>query len=125
MDVNEVKHQAKLLEWKEKVADCRSSGVGVKHWCEENGFSPKTYYRWEREILGKARRIAKAQPQPVLAELAVVERPLQVHPAGNASFIPAARIRFGQIEYSAQDCAPRSLRLSSHSGGVEQSRRWR
>ena len=28
-------------------------------------------------------------------------------------------------EYSAPDCAPRPLRLSIHSGGIEQSRRWR
>ena len=28
-------------------------------------------------------------------------------------------------EYSAQDCAPRPLELSIHSGGIEQSRRWR
>ena len=61
MDVNAVKHQAKLLEWKDRVADCRSSGMSVKHWCEENGCSPKTYYRWEQEILGKVRQIAKTQ----------------------------------------------------------------
>ena len=29
------------------------------------------------------------------------------------------------IEYSAQDCAPRPLELSTRSGGIEQSRRWR
>ena len=28
-------------------------------------------------------------------------------------------------EYSAQDCAPRPLELSTCSGGIEQSRRWR
>lgn len=28
-------------------------------------------------------------------------------------------------EYSAQDCAPQPLRLSSHSGGIEHARRWR
>lgn len=72
MDVNAVKHQAKLLEWKDRVADCRSSGMSVKEWCEENGCSPKTYYRWEQEILGKVRQIAKAQSQPVLAELPLV-----------------------------------------------------
>ena len=28
-------------------------------------------------------------------------------------------------EYSDQDCAPRPLELSTCSGGIEQSRRWR
>ena len=31
----------------------------------------------------------------------------------------------GTLEYSAPDCAPRPLELSSYSGGIEQSRRWR
>ena len=52
MNVNAVMHQAKLLEWKDRVADCRSSGMSVKHWREEKGCSPKTYYRWGQEILG-------------------------------------------------------------------------
>lgn len=73
MNVNAVKHQAKLLEWKGRVADCRSSGMSVKHWCEENDCSPRTYYRWEQEILGKVRQITKAESQPVLAELPVIK----------------------------------------------------
>ena len=97
MNVNAVKHQAKLLEWKDRVTDCRSSGMSVKEWCKENGCSPKTYYRWEQEILGKVRQIAKAPSQPVLAEL-----PLAA-PAQNCSlkrdvFVPAAVIRIGQME---------------------------
>ena len=31
----------------------------------------------------------------------------------------------GFCEYSAPACAPRPLELSIHSGGIEQSRRWR
>ncbi len=32
---------------------------------------------------------------------------------------------YEDTEYSARDCAPRPLRLSSHSGGIEHPRRWR
>ena len=53
MNVNAVKHQAKLLEWREKVAACRSSGVSVKAWCETQGITTTTYYRWERAVLSK------------------------------------------------------------------------
>ena len=97
MNVNAVKHQAKLLEWKDRVADCRSSGMSVKHWCEENGCSPKTYYRWEQEILGKVRQIAKAPSQPVLAELPLA-KPVQDCSLKRAVFVPAAVIRIGQME---------------------------
>ena len=97
MDVNAVKHQAKLLEWKDRVADCRSSGMSVKEWCEENGCSPKTYYRWEQEILGKVRQIAKTQSQPVLAELPLA-KPVQDCSLKRDVFVPAAVIRIGQME---------------------------
>ena len=61
MNVNEGKHQAKLLEWKDRAAAGGSSGMDVKRGRAENGCSPKTYDRWEQEILGKVRQIAKTQ----------------------------------------------------------------
>ena len=115
MNVNAVKHQAKLLEWKDRVTDCRSSGMSVKERCKENGCSPKTYYRWEQEILGKVRQIAKTQSQPVLAEL-----PLAA-PAQNCSlkrdvFVPAAVIRIGQMELELSNTV--SAELLSHLKGL-------
>ena len=54
--VAEVKHQGKLREWQERIMECRSSGKAVKTWCLEQGVSVTTYYRWEREIIGRASR---------------------------------------------------------------------
>ena len=99
MNVNAVKHQAKLQEWKGRVADCRSSGMSVKHWREENDCSPRTYYRWEQEILGKVRQITKAESQPVLAELPVIKAlPSQECSKRRNPFVPVLVIRFGQVE---------------------------
>ena len=97
MDVNAVKHQAKLLEWKDRVADCRSSGMSVKEWCEENGCSPKTYYRWEQEILGKVRQIAKTQSERVVAVLAL-PKPVQDCSLKRDVCVATAVIRIGQME---------------------------
>ena len=47
----EIKRQAALMEWAERVRACRSSGLSVTAWCEEEGIERKTYYRWEREVL--------------------------------------------------------------------------
>ena len=102
MNVNAVKHQAKLLEWKERVATCRSSGLSVKRWCQENGCSPKTYYHWEREVLGKVREIERPESRPVLTEL-VVAKALPEHHAANTSFVPAAVVRFGQMDLEFSD----------------------
>lgn len=40
----------RLLEWSQKVADCRQSGLSVKRWCSENGTSVKTYYSWQKKV---------------------------------------------------------------------------
>ena len=52
--VQGLKHAARLQEWSGKVAECRSSGIGVKAWCREHGISLKTYYNWERQIIKEA-----------------------------------------------------------------------
>lgn len=116
MNVNAVKHQAKLLEWKERVAACRSSGLSVKRWCQENGCLSKPYYRWEREILGKVREIERTENQPVLTELAVA-KPLPEHHTANTLFVPTAVIRFGQVELELSNTVSAEL-LSQQKGLV-------
>lgn len=54
MTARELKHEVQLREWKERVAECRSSGKTVVQWCKEAGIATVTYYRWEREVLEKA-----------------------------------------------------------------------
>lgn len=74
MTVTELKHQARLQEWHDRILECRSSGLGVKHWCRENQLTVTTYYRWEREIFGKAQRDGSGEivlvPTATYAELA-------------------------------------------------------
>lgn len=54
MNARELKHEALLGEWRERIVACRSSGLAVSRWCREEGIAPKTYYRWERELLALA-----------------------------------------------------------------------
>ena len=54
MGARELKHEAQLRDWREKVMECRSSGMSVKKWCEERRIARKTYYRWEKEISSKS-----------------------------------------------------------------------
>ena len=59
MDVNGMKHEAKLAGWTERVEECRKSGLSVREWCTERGVSVATYYRWEREVLSGMERNGK------------------------------------------------------------------
>ncbi len=54
MNARELKHMARIAEWKEKVGACRSSGQTVRSWCQEEGIAIKTYYYWEKEVLREA-----------------------------------------------------------------------
>ena len=40
----------KLIQWSERVNACRSSGMPVKAWCAQEGYSEKTYYYWQRKV---------------------------------------------------------------------------
>jgi len=42
--------QERLERWSGKIAACRSSGMTVRAWCQENGISEKTYYYWQRRL---------------------------------------------------------------------------
>ena len=55
MNANEAEHEARVRGWKERVQECRSSGQSVKEWCAGHGISTATYYRWEREVLGRVK----------------------------------------------------------------------
>ena len=84
MNASTAKHQAKLAEWRTRVAECRSSGKSVRAWCAEQNVGYKTYYRWEREILQIANKELLAAPHeenvaPVFAELPAPSK--QMEPA--------------------------------------------
>ena len=44
------KAQRNLMEWSQRVADCRSSGLSVTRWCAEHSIKPKTYYNWQKKV---------------------------------------------------------------------------
>ena len=48
--LNQAKHEANLAIWRERVRECRNSGLRIYEWCKQNGLNDKTYYKWQREI---------------------------------------------------------------------------
>ena len=72
--VQELKHAAKVQEWSARVAECRSSGIGVKAWCREHGIALKTYYNWERQIVKEATQ-QYALPAPAQGDMLIRVNP--------------------------------------------------
>ena len=72
MQVSQMKRVAKQEQWKQRITECRSSGIPVKEWCKQHGVCPSTYYRYEQELLRDAPEAndqlaleAKPPPLPV------------------------------------------------------------
>lgn len=59
-------HQNKIAVWSERIETCRNSGSSVKCWCEENGISIASYYKWQKKLFCLA-----AQSSPQFAEVCV------------------------------------------------------
>ena len=54
--VQELKLAARMQEWSTRIAECRSSGMSVRAWCEGQGIAIQTYYRWEKRFVTEATR---------------------------------------------------------------------
>ena len=91
MTAMELKHQEKLRRWSEMVGDCRSSRTTVKQWCKEHGITPSTYYRWEREVLSKAKQTEESSAPVSFAAI-----PIPRHPSRKVSE-RIATFRYGEL----------------------------
>ena len=53
--------QNRLSEWAQVVSQCRGSGMTVRQWCEENGISLSSYYKWQRKVYAAAQAQQEAR----------------------------------------------------------------
>ena len=78
------KAQRNLMEWSQRVADCRSSGQSVTRWCAEHNVKPKTYYNWQKKVFAAM----LVQQQAELSETA--PRFAELPPPGDEKQLTAA-----------------------------------
>ena len=50
MDIQETVRKVRKHEWVKQISECRSSGLTVPQWCEQNGVNIKTYYYRMRRV---------------------------------------------------------------------------
>ena len=93
--VQELKHAAKVQEWSARVAECRSSGIGVKAWCREHGIALKTYYDWERKIVKEATQ-QYALPAPAQGDMLIRVNPDAMPCGGTVAVESDITIRHGE-----------------------------
>ena len=67
-----------LLEWSQRVAECRSSGLSVTRWCAEHDIKPKTYFNWQKKVFAamiEQQRQQLEEPQESVRRFAELPAP--------------------------------------------------
>ncbi len=96
MTIYDVQNAQKTPIWKQRIIECRSSGMSVKEWCKEHGLDFTTYYRWERKILTS---IIPAEDVPGL-------------PSPNLPSVPAPQNAVVKVELAAEPEDETTIRFS-------------
>lgn len=96
MTIYDVQNAQKTPIWKQRIIECRSSGMSVKEWCKERGLDFTTYYRWERKILTS---IIPAEDVPGL-------------PSPNLPAVPAPQNAVVKVELAAEPEDETTIRFS-------------
>jgi len=75
-----------LLEWSERIASCRNSGMSVREWCKVNGIPPSTYYNQQRKVFEASKTSAVSEQKSQFTEIRLPQRgtPLATIRIGNA-----------------------------------------
>lgn len=95
----EIKRQVKAQEWASKVQACRSSGLSVREWCQENGVSSTTYYKWESILLASIQGEDQMPALPAKTEFA--ELPPLEGPGKTQGLIASLRIGEASLDLYA------------------------
>lgn len=76
LTIQSTTRQKHLLEWSQRVADCRSSGLSVSRWCKEHDINIKTYYTWQKKVFAAMIEQQKLQiTEPAGTETQFAELP--------------------------------------------------
>ena len=55
-----------LLEWSQRIASCRNSGMSVTAWCKANRIPLSTYYNQQRKVFEAAKSSETSEQKPQL-----------------------------------------------------------
>ena len=101
MTIYDIQNAQKMPVWKQRIMECRSSGMSVKEWCKEHGLDFTTYYRWERKILAQ---LIPAEEIPA-ADFSAL-------PSPNLATVPAPQNAIVKVELAPEPEEPETIHFS-------------
>lgn len=75
--IREVKKELRHREWAEEIAECQSSGMKIRNWCQMKGISCNTYYR----RLQIVRTELLAQTEQSMQQIVPLSSAMALHPS--------------------------------------------
>ncbi len=75
--IKQVKRELKYRRWAEEIAECQSSGMKIKEWCQMKGISCNTYYRRLRIVRTEFLEQTEAPLQKIVP-LSIAAKPCEV-----------------------------------------------
>ena len=89
--------QHRLAEWSRRVEACRSSGLPVGQWCQENGIAVSTYFSWQRKVFQALKEVQ---------EVTFAEVPIMEHSQHSGHIVAAMEVSGVRIQvYEGADKA--------------------
>lgn len=95
--VTQVKVQFHREQWKKLIAECQTSGLPVKTWCNQNGFKEQSYYYYlkkirEQEIENLPVPVEAPAKKPVVFKKLEVQPPLSDTQTSIIIHLPSATL---------------------------------
>ena len=89
INMNMAKHESMINVWRERVRECKTSGMTVAGWCEKNNITKKTYYYWQKQVWDHAiNTMNPGQPGlPSPVQFAEISVPTNVTSGGNPDIV--------------------------------------
>ena len=91
--------QERMREWIAQVESCRSSGLGTKEWCEQNGVSVHTYYKRQARVFHHLQSLT----DPQFVEIAMST--VAPHQEETKTERIVAKIKYSKYEIEIYDSA--------------------
>ena len=81
ISITTARHESLLTMWRQRVIECRSSGLTVKQWCENNNVHYKLYCYWQRQVWdAEVKTMVQKEQEPVIPQVQFAEISLPTVP---------------------------------------------
>lgn len=102
MSVKDSTHEYRLSQWLTIIKECRSSGMPVKRWCEQNDVNEKRFYYWQRKLREAASKsLPTTMEQPTFVQVSSSVQLPSVSPV--TDFVPARVLKVGNVSLELSD----------------------